>query len=122
MVRQSVENIGRSQSITFKLLAQDGLTYFEPAFDDELAIIMRWGFEHMQGEEKNEGGSVYLRLSTRTLEQPQREMSPRLAQEIIDGAYWMRGPGASACAVRRQRRSWRRVCSENIIARSDCWR
>ena len=38
---------------------------FEPAFVDELAVIMGWGFPHMQ-REGGEGGSVYLRLSTRT--------------------------------------------------------
>src|SRR5205814_8842247 len=43
-------------------LGQDKLTYFEPAYIDELAAIMRWGFAHMQ---EPDGGSVYLRLSTR---------------------------------------------------------
>ena len=55
-------------------LAQDGLASFEPAFVDELAVIMRWAFAYMQsGGETPErtwlrdetGGSVYLRLSTR---------------------------------------------------------
>ena len=31
-------------------LAQAGLSSFEPAFVDELGILMRWGFEHMQAE------------------------------------------------------------------------
>ena len=64
---------GAHQSISTPLIgmAQDGLASFEPAFVDELAVIMRWGFEHMQREE-GEGGSVYLRLSTRTIEQVQR--------------------------------------------------
>src|SRR4029078_11476092 len=29
-------------------------------------------------------------------EQPQREMTPKLAEDIIDGAYWMREPGPNA--------------------------
>src|SRR5499427_4204848 len=64
---------GAHQSIGTPLIgiAQDGLASFEPAFVDELAVIMRWGFEHMQ-REAGEGGSVYLRLSTRTIEQPKR--------------------------------------------------
>jgi pyruvate dehydrogenase E1 component len=41
---------GAHQSIATPLIgmAQDGLAPFEPAFVDELAVIMRWGFEHMQ--------------------------------------------------------------------------
>ena len=59
---------GAHQSIATPLIgmAQDGLASFEPAFVDELAVIMGWGFRHMQ-REGGEGGSVYLRLSTRTL-------------------------------------------------------
>ncbi len=41
---------GAHQSIATPLIgmAQDGLASFEPAFVDELAVIMRWGFAHMQ--------------------------------------------------------------------------
>ncbi|WP_322516655.1 transketolase [Rhodopseudomonas palustris] len=95
---------GAHQSIATPLIgiAQDGLASFEPAFVDELAAIMRWGFEHMQrddveggdaGSGMRAGGSVYLRLSTRTIEQPQRMMTPDLQKAIVDGAYWLRKPG-----------------------------
>jgi pyruvate dehydrogenase E1 component len=104
---------GAHQSIGTPLigLTQDGLCSFEPAFVDELAVMMRWGFDYMQrdgqgaaAEEPNEktwlrdetGGSVYLRLTTRPLEQPQRAMTPELAEDIVDGAYWMRRPGPNA--------------------------
>ena len=103
---------GAHQSIGTPLigLAQDGLASFEPAFVDELSVIMRWAFDYMQrdGEgEPNErtwlrdetGGSVYLRLSTRNLDQPRREMTPALASDIVDGAYWMREPGPNAQVV-----------------------
>ena len=89
-------------------MAQDGLAAFEPAFVDELAVIMRFAFDYMQKDGEGEpsertfsettwlrdetGGSVYLRLSTRPLEQPQRVMSEELRQDIVDGAYWMRKP------------------------------
>jgi pyruvate dehydrogenase E1 component len=84
-------------------MAQDGLCAFEPAFIDELAVIMRFGFDYMQRNGDGDpdettwlrdqtGGSVYLRLSTRPLEQPIREMSAELANDIIQGAYWMRPP------------------------------
>jgi pyruvate dehydrogenase E1 component len=80
-------------------MALDGLASFEPAFVDELAVIMGWGFQHMQREGAGEGGSVYLRLSTRTLEQPQRMMTPDLQKGITDGAYWLRKPGENCEAV-----------------------
>jgi pyruvate dehydrogenase E1 component len=91
---------GAHQSIATPLIgmAQDGLASFEPAFVDELAVIMGWGFSHMQ-REAGEGGSVYLRLSTRTIEQVQRIMTPELEKGITDGAYWLRKPGSNAEVV-----------------------
>lgn len=103
---------GAHQSISTPLIgmAQDGLASFEPAFVDELAVIMRWAFEYMQrsGEAEPDnktwlrdatGGSVYLRLTTRTIEQPKREITPQLEQDIINGGYWMRRPGPNAQMV-----------------------
>ena len=91
---------GAHQSIATPLIgmAQDGLASFEPAFVDELAVIMGWGFRHMQ-REAGEGGSVYLRLSTRTLDQPQRIMAPELQRDITEGAYWLREPGPNCDIV-----------------------
>ncbi|GAB2174636.1 transketolase [Dongia sp. agr-C8] len=103
---------GAHQSIGTPLigLAQDGLAAFEPAFVDELAVIMKWAFAYIQrgGEgdpdERNwlrdeTGGSVYLRLSTRQIEQPTRAMTPDLERAIIDGGYWLREPGPNCSAV-----------------------
>ncbi|PNG26536.1 transketolase [Methylocella silvestris] len=100
---------GAHQSIATPLIgmAQDGLASFEPAFVDELAVILRWAFDYIQrsGEaalragswlRDETGGAVYLRLSTRALEQPQRAMTAALAADIIDGAYWVRKPGPNA--------------------------
>jgi len=89
---------GAHQSIATPLIgmAQPGLASFEPAFVDELAAIMRWGFDHMQQDAKDSeegGGSVYLRMSTRTIDQPQRIMTPDLESDIVAGAYWLRRPG-----------------------------
>ncbi|WJR80539.1 transketolase [Bradyrhizobium sp. NP1] len=91
---------GAHQSIATPLIgmAQDGLSSFEPAFVDELAVIMAFGFRHMQGEGA-EGGSIYLRLSTRTIEQPQRMITPDLQRDITEGAYWLRRPGANCDLV-----------------------
>src|SRR6201999_3108074 len=69
---------------------------------DELAVIMRWGFEHMQrdsGQGEAGGGSVYLRLSTRTIEQPQRPISAVLHHDIAEAAYWLRKPGPNCDIV-----------------------
>jgi pyruvate dehydrogenase E1 component len=102
---------GAHQSVAEPLigLAQDGLASFEPAYVDELAVIMRWAFAYMQksGGEVSErnwlrdetGGSVYLRLSTRPVEQIQRKMTDELRHQIVDGAYWMRKPGPNCQVV-----------------------
>jgi pyruvate dehydrogenase E1 component len=82
---------GAHQSILSPLIgmSQDRLMSFEPAFADELSAIMAWGFEYMQGEE---GGSVYLRLSTVPVDQPRRDMSIPLRDSVIEGGYWLRRP------------------------------
>ena len=103
---------GAHQSIGTPLIgmAQDGLASFEPAFIDELAVIMRFAFDYMQREGEGDpdektwlrdetGGSVYLRLSTRPVEQPARAMSADLAQDVVNGAYWLRRPGPNASVV-----------------------
>ena len=86
---------GAHQSLHTPLIgmAQDKLAYFEPAFVDELVEIMRWGFSHMQADD---GGSVYLRLSTRPLDQIERTLSEDDIGQILDGAYWRAAPGPGA--------------------------
>jgi pyruvate dehydrogenase E1 component len=103
---------GAHQSIAEPLigLAQDGLASFEPAYVDELAVILRWAFAYIQKDgdaapsERNwlrdeTGGSVYLRLSTRPIEQIERPMTGELRQAIVDGAYWLRKPGPNAQVI-----------------------
>ncbi|MBU2604265.1 MAG: transketolase [Alphaproteobacteria bacterium] len=100
---------GAHQSIAQPLIgmSQDGLASFEPAFADEVAIIMGWAFDYMQRSGEGDpdertwlrdetGGSVYLRLSTRVIEQPRRKPNPEFAQEVIDGATWLKEPGGNA--------------------------
>jgi len=86
---------GAHQSIYTPLIGigQDRLEYFEPAYVDELATIMLWGFAHMQAPD---GGSVYLRLSTRAFEQPDRRVDDKLRADILAGAYWLVPPAPGA--------------------------
>ncbi len=87
---------GAHQSIHTPLIgmAQAGLSAFEPAFVDELSEIMRWSFGHMQDDK---GGSVYLRLSTRVLDQPERErVDEDWTRAVIEGAYWLVEPEPGA--------------------------
>ena len=86
---------GAHQSVLTPLIGigQPGLTMFEPTYVDELAEILRWSFDHMQADD---GGAVYVRLSTRPIDQPQRELSPALRSGIIEGGYWLIPPAEGA--------------------------
>lgn len=103
---------GAHQSIGTPLIgiSQDGLAAFEPAFADELAVIMEWAFDYMQRDGDNDpdertwlrdetGGSVYLRLTTKPLEQPLKRVDDDFGQGSIDGAYWLRKPGPNCDVV-----------------------
>lgn len=103
---------GAHQSIGSPLIgmSQDGLASFEPAFADELAVIMSWAFEYLQKDGDGDpdertwlrdetGGSVYLRLSTNPIEQPGKRVDEDFRQGAIDGAYWMRKPGPNCDVV-----------------------
>ncbi len=97
---------GAHQSIGSQLIgmSQDGLASFEPAFLDELSVIMNWAFAYLQrdGDAPHDartwlrdatGGSVYLRLTTRPIEQLVRRRDDDFRRGVIDGAYWLRPPG-----------------------------
>ncbi len=70
-------------------MGQPGLTSFEPAYVDELCEILRWSFEHLQDAD---GGSVYLRLSTRPLDQPARTIDAERREDLLAGGYWLVPP------------------------------
>ncbi|MFO0958864.1 MAG: hypothetical protein U0800_15790 [Isosphaeraceae bacterium] len=86
---------GAHQSVSTPLigLGQPGLTAFEPAFVDELATILPWALRHIQ---EDGGGSVYLRLSTRPIDQPDRGPSGPDRGAILEGGYWLEPPGPGA--------------------------
>jgi pyruvate dehydrogenase E1 component len=83
---------GQHQSVNTPLLgmAADRLASYEPAYLDELAILLRHAFVHMQ---QPDGSAVWLRLSTRALTQPERHIDPA---EVIAGAHWVVPPSPGA--------------------------
>ncbi len=90
---------GAHQSINPPLIAlgQPGLRHYEPAFADELALFMEEAFRLIQ---QPDGESVYLRLSTRTISQIERDGGEWKA-DALAGGYWLRAPrdGAEAAIV-----------------------
>ncbi|WP_296720326.1 transketolase [Erythrobacter sp.] len=88
---------GAHQSINTPLIGmgQPGLESFEPAFADEVALLMAFAFKHMQADG---GSSVYLRLTTRQIEQQTRADNVWEAGALA-GAYWLREPAPGATAA-----------------------
>jgi pyruvate dehydrogenase E1 component len=83
---------GQHQSVNTPLIgmAADRLASFEPTHVDELGILLRHAFDFMQ---RPDGSAVWLRLSTRALDQPQRTLNPAA---IIAGAHWVVPPAEGA--------------------------
>lgn len=88
---------GAHQSINPPLIAlgQPNLRHYEPAFADELALLMRHGFDLMQ---RPDGESLYFRLTTRELDQIVRA-DDDWRQGAIEGGYWLKRPASGARAA-----------------------
>ncbi len=88
---------GAHQSINPPLIAlgQPGLRHYEPAFADELALMMREAFRLIDDPA---GESTYLRLSTRSIRQIERANEDWQA-DALAGGYWLREPGLNAEAA-----------------------
>jgi len=88
---------GAHQSINPPLIAlgQPGLRHYEPAFADELAAMMELAFRLI--DDPN-GESTYLRLSTRSVRQVERE-DDNWREGALNGAYWLRRPGQGSEAA-----------------------
>jgi pyruvate dehydrogenase E1 component len=86
---------GAHQSITTPLIGigQPQLASFEPAYADELTAIMHWALQQLH---RPDGSSVYLRLSTRPIPQPNRELSKEVREAIVAGGYWLIPPPDAA--------------------------
>jgi len=70
-------------------IGHPNLASYEPAYADELASIMTWGFDYMQ---QPAGSSVYLRLATRPIAQPDRELTTDQGANVLSGGYWVKEP------------------------------
>jgi pyruvate dehydrogenase E1 component len=83
---------GQHQATNTPLLAivQDRLASFEPAYCDELEILLRHAFDFMQ---RPDGSAVWLRLSTQPLLQVERKLDPKA---VIAGAHWDIAPAEGA--------------------------
>jgi pyruvate dehydrogenase E1 component len=88
---------GAHQSINPPLIAlgQPGLRHYEPAFADELAAMMQEAFRLI--DDPN-GESTYLRLSTRSIRQVERD-GDGWREGALSGGYWLREPAAGAEAA-----------------------
>ena len=103
---------GAHQSIATPLIgmAQDGLAAFEPAFVDELAVILRFALDYIQKDGEGDADRAQLAarrdrrlglsapLDPADRADPAQPMTAELRQEIVDGAYWLRAPGPN-CEV-----------------------
>jgi pyruvate dehydrogenase E1 component len=81
---------GAHQSIVTPLvgLGLPGLLYFEPAYAADLECMMCWGLQQLTDREHGE--SIYLRLSTRPIPQPQLPRTASWRRQVLAGGYWLR--------------------------------
>jgi pyruvate dehydrogenase E1 component len=81
---------GAHQSIFTPLVGMGlpNLIYFEPAYGWELECILCWGFQQLL--DRQQGKSLYVRLSTRRIEQVHHEFTPERCRQVLAGGYWVR--------------------------------
>jgi pyruvate dehydrogenase E1 component len=81
---------GAHQSIVTPLVGMGlpNLIYFEPAYGWELESILCWGFQQLL--DRQHGKSLYVRLSTRRIEQVQLDPTLDRRRQVLAGGYWVR--------------------------------
>ncbi|MBI3327903.1 MAG: pyruvate dehydrogenase, partial [Nitrospinae bacterium] len=81
---------GAHQSIFTPLIGigLPNLLYFEPAYAWELECILCWGLQQLL--DRQGGKSLYVRLSTKRVEQARPEVSAERRRQILAGGYWLR--------------------------------
>jgi pyruvate dehydrogenase E1 component len=75
--------------------------YFEPSYAKELEILMCWALDQLQDREH--GKSVYFRLTTNPLSQPDMQYGDALQRQVIQGGYWLKDYRAEPDYAQRQR-------------------
>ena len=61
------------------------IIYYEPAFAIDTQVIYRWAIDHIMSEQ---GESVYLRLTTQDIDQPDIGDTAEFRENVIRGGYW----------------------------------
>jgi pyruvate dehydrogenase E1 component len=81
---------GAHQSIFTPLVGMGlpNLIYFEPAYGWELEAILCWGFQQLL--DRQHGKSLYVRLSTKRIEQARLEVTAERRRQVLSGGYWLR--------------------------------
>jgi pyruvate dehydrogenase E1 component len=64
------------------------LAFYEPAYAADLEAILCWALRELT--DRQQGESVYLRLSTKTLCQEVRHSTPEWRRQVLAGGYWLR--------------------------------
>jgi pyruvate dehydrogenase E1 component len=94
---------GAHQSIFTPLVGMGlpNLIYFEPAYGWELECILCWGFQQLL--DRQQGKSLYVRLSTRRIEQVHLEPMPERRRQVLSGGYWVRDYRGESDYARKMR-------------------
>jgi pyruvate dehydrogenase E1 component len=81
---------GAHQSVFTPLvgMGMPNLLYFEPAYGWELECILCWGFQQLL--DRQHGKSLYVRLTTRRVEQLRPEPTEERRRQVLAGGYWLR--------------------------------
>jgi pyruvate dehydrogenase E1 component len=64
------------------------LVSYEPAYAAELEVILCWALRQLT--DRQQGESVYVRLTTKTLRQETPVDTPEWRQQVLAGGYWRR--------------------------------
>jgi pyruvate dehydrogenase E1 component len=64
------------------------LVFYEPAYVAELEVMLCWALKQLA--DRQHGESVYLRLTTRALQQETVPNTPAWRRQVLEGGYWLR--------------------------------
>jgi len=64
------------------------MAFYEPAYAAELEVILCWALRQLT--DRQHGESVYLRLTTKALQQEVHEQTLTWRRQVLEGGYWLR--------------------------------